>query len=236
MATHEAGRFQSNGMEAGMQLNMNEFLPLRDVVFNALRESILHGEMKPGERLIEVTLSQQLGVSRTPVREAIRKLEQEGLVKILPRRGAVVANISEKNVHDVLEVRRALERLAANLAVERITPQEKIRLRSAEREFASCIGSKNLAQIAGKDEAFHDIIYEAAKNQKLQFLINNLREQMYRYRLEYLKDEATRRTLVQEHTRIADAIIRGEAELAMSEASVHIDNQESAILRKLAGM
>lgn len=217
-----------------MHLVMDEYLPLRDVVFNALRESILHGELQPGARLIEVDLAEQLGVSRTPIREAIHKLEQEGLVKMLPRRGARVASISEKNVHDVLEVREALESLAAELAVERITAQEKIRLRQAEAEFSASIAEKNLAVIAQKDEAFHDIIYQATGNQKLQLVINNLREQMYRFRLEYIKDEKIRKLLVEEHRAIADAIIRGDAELAKSISESHIQNQEEAILNNLA--
>lgn len=217
-----------------MRLVMDEYLPLRDVVFNTLRESILHGELKPGERLIEVALAEQLGVSRTPIREAIHKLEQEGLVNMIPRRGAQVASISEKNVHDVLEVRKALERLAAELAVARITPQEKIRLRQAETEFCASVGDKNLAVIAQKDEAFHDAIYEATKNHKLQFVINNLREQMYRFRLEYIKDEKSRKLLVEEHRSIADAIIRSDIDTAVAASEVHIENQQKAILKNLA--
>ena len=217
-----------------MKLVMDDYLPLRDVVFKTLRENILHGELKLVERRSEVTLAEQLGVSRTPIREAIHKLEQEGLVHMIPRRGAQVASISENNVHDVLEVRMALESLAARLAVERITPQEKVALRQAEAEFASCIDSTNLAMIAQKDEAFHDVIYQATKNQKLQFVINNLREQMYRFRLEYIKDETTRKLLVEEHRRIADSIFRGDADVAMGEAEIHIDNQEKNILKNLA--
>lgn len=86
---------------------INEYLPLRDVVFETLRQKILKGELKPGERLIEVALAQRLGVSRTPVREAIHKLEQEGLVVMAPRKGAQVATISAQSVRDVLEVRKA---------------------------------------------------------------------------------------------------------------------------------
>ena len=91
---------------------INEYLPLRDVVFETLRQKILKGELKPGERLIEVALAQRLGVSRTPVREAIHKLEQEGLVVMAPRKGAQVATISAQSVRDVLEVRKAMECLA----------------------------------------------------------------------------------------------------------------------------
>ena len=99
---------------------INEYLPLRDVVFETLRQKILKGELKPGERLIEVALAQRLGVSRTPVREAIHKLEQEGLVVMAPRKGAQVATISAQSVRDVLEVRKAMECLAVCLAISRI--------------------------------------------------------------------------------------------------------------------
>lgn len=108
-----------------MQQNMNEYLPLRDVVFNTLRQAILTGELKPGERLMEIHLADRLGVSRTPIREAIRKLELEGLVVMIPRKGAQVARITEKNLKDVLEVRRALDMLAVRLACSRMDDEYK---------------------------------------------------------------------------------------------------------------
>ncbi len=83
-------------MESNFKVNMNEYLPLRDVVFNTLRQAILRGELKPGERLMEIHLANKLGVSRTPIREAIRKLELEGLVLMIPRKGAEVAEITEE--------------------------------------------------------------------------------------------------------------------------------------------
>ena len=113
-------------------VDMNEYLPLRDVVFNTLRKAILKGELKPGERLMEIALAERLGVSRTPVREAMRKLELEGLVVMIPRRGAQVANITEKDLNDVLEVRRALDALGAELACERITGEEIRELKKAD--------------------------------------------------------------------------------------------------------
>ena len=102
-------------------VDMNEYLPLRDVVFNTLRQAILKGELKPGERLMEIQLANRLGVSRTPVREAIRKLELEGLVLMIPRKGAVVAEITIKDLEDVLEVRGVLEILAVQNACQNIT-------------------------------------------------------------------------------------------------------------------
>ena len=99
-------------MPEEFNMTVNEYMPLRDVVFYTLRQAILKGEMEPGERLMEIQLAKKLGVSRTPIREAIRKLELEGLVIMIPRRGAEVAGITEKALRDVLEVRRSLEELA----------------------------------------------------------------------------------------------------------------------------
>ena len=172
-------------MEPGFEVNMNDFLPLRDVVFNTLRQAILRGELKPGERLMEIKLANKLGVSRTPIREAIRKLELEGLVLIIPRRGAEVAQITEKSLRDVLEVRRSLEALAVRLACERMQAQGLQDLKNAEEDFEKVLGNDDITVVAEADVAFHDIIYMATDNQRLIQLLSNFREQMYRYRVEY---------------------------------------------------
>src|SRR5699024_9208535 len=124
-----------NDMGTDFEVTMNEYLPLRDVVFNTLRQAILRGELKPGERLMEIHLANRLGVSRTPIREAIRKLELEGLVVMIPRRGAIVASITEKDLKDVLEVRRTLEIMAGEIACERITPELLEQLKNTGHEF-----------------------------------------------------------------------------------------------------
>ena len=116
-------------------VDMNEYLPLRDVVFNTLRKAILKGELKPGERLMEIALAEKLGVSRTPVREAMRKLELEGLVVMIPRRGAQVANITEKDLNDVLEVRMALENLSIENACARMTEEQLERSLESSQEL-----------------------------------------------------------------------------------------------------
>ena len=111
-------------MTSDFSADMNEYLPLREVVFNTLRQAILKGELKPGERLMEIALAERLGVSRTPIREAMRKLELEGLVVMIPRRGAQVANITEKDLNDVLEVRIVLENMAIEKACARMTEED----------------------------------------------------------------------------------------------------------------
>lgn len=216
-----------------MQQNMNEYLPLRDVVFNTLRQAILTGELKPGERLMEIHLADRLGVSRTPIREAIRKLELEGLVVMIPRKGAQVARITEKNLKDVLEVRRALDMLAVRLACSRMDDEYKKQLREACDEFARVVKNNNTKDITEADVRFHDIINKATGNDRLIQLVNNLAEQMYRYRLEYIKDAAYHNRLVAEHEEIYSAIMDGDEERATKAVVLHIDNQEETIIKHL---
>lgn len=216
-------------MEPNFEVNMNEYLPLRDVVFNTLRRAILRGELKPGERLMEIQLANKLGVSRTPIREAIRKLELEGLVLMIPRRGAEVARITEKNMQDVLEVRKALEKLAAELACDRISPEQVVEMREAAKDFENILKTGDITQIAEADVRFHDIICFATDNQRLITLLNNLREQMYRLRVEYLKQTECYPQLLEEHDLIIRTIEEGRKEEASAIVEKHIYNQEVTV-------
>ena len=168
-------------MGNNFQVNMNEYLPLRDVVFNTLRQAILKGELAPGERLMEIQLAEKLGVSRTPIREAIRKLELEGLVLMIP----------------------------------------------------SAVEHGSAMEIAETDEAYHDIIYNSTGNMRLVQILNNLREQMYRYRLEYIKDEDKRQILLVEHNKIYKALCSRHVEEAKQAMREHIDNQEITVLKNI---
>ncbi len=203
---------------------MNEYLPLRDVVFNTLRQAILKGELEPGERLMEIQLADRLGVSRTPIREAIRKLELEGLVLMIPRKGAEVAKISEKSLRDVLEVRRSLEELAIELACQRMTESDIKELEEAQEAFREAIHSADAMTIAETDEHYHDIIYNGTGNNRLVQILNNLREQMYRILVwNTSKDADKRQILVVEHDYILKAIrSRHVAEAKKPSASTSI--------------
>ena len=216
-------------MDMDFEVNMNEYLPLRDVVFNTLRKAILRGELKPGERLMEIQLANKLGVSRTPIREAIRKLELEGLVLMIPRKGAEVAQITEKNMQDVLEVRKALEELSVQLACERITPEQVEEMKMAAEDFRKVLKSGDVTKIAEADVKFHDIIFDATNNQRLITLLNNLREQMYRFRVEYLKQKECYPQLLEEHDKLIALISGGNVEEACEIMGRHIDNQASTV-------
>jgi DNA-binding GntR family transcriptional regulator len=220
-------------MTEDFDVKVNEYMPLRDVVFKTLRQSILRGELAPGERLMEIQLAKRLGVSRTPIREAIRKLELEGLVIMIPRKGAEVAGITEKNLRDVLEVRRSLEELAINLACQRISEEGMEKLAGAQEAFKKALETSDMLEIARADEAFHDVIYAGTGNDRLVQILNNLREQMYRYRLEYIKDTGKRQLLLVEHDNILKAVKSRNIEAAREAIREHIDNQEITISRNL---
>ena len=216
-------------MENNFKVNMNEYLPLRDVVFNTLRQAILKGELAPGERLMEIQLAEKLGVSRTPIREAIRKLELEGLVLMIPRKGAEVAKISEKSLRDVLEVRRSLEELAIELACQRMSEEELVDLEQAQRAFRQAISQGMAMSIAETDEHYHDIIYQGTCNDKLVQMLNNLREQMYRYRVEYLKDEKNFPILIREHSQIVEGLTAKDKTMLTAAMHKHVMNQATAV-------
>ncbi len=220
-------------MKSDMTLSIDDYLPLRDVVFNTLRQAILRGELEPGERLMEIQLAKKLGVSRTPIREAIRKLELEGLVVMIPRKGAEVARITEKDMKDVLEVRGTLEELAVTLACKNISKQVIEDLKMANKLFEAAIVSKDVVKIVDADVHFHDVIYFATDNQRLIQIINNLREQMYRYRLEYIKDARTHSILISEHNDIIAKIEHNDVDGAKVAVSRHIYNQERGIVRMM---
>lgn len=213
--------------------NVNEYLPLRDVVFNTLRQAIITGEFAPGERLMEISLANRLGVSRTPVREAIRKLELEGLVIMIPRKGAQVARITEKNLRDVIEIRTVLEEFAAVLACERIDQASLHDLRQAHEDFIRSVENGDILDIVDKDETFHDTIFRATNNDRLISIINNLREQFYRYRMEYVKDIRQRSNLVEEHRELLDAISSRDSIKAKELMKTHLLNQQQEVINNI---
>ena len=195
-------------MTDDLTLNMDAYLPLRDVVFNTLREAILKGDLKPGERLMELQLASKLGVSRTPIREAILTL---------------------KDMEDVLEIRDALDELAVRLACDRITAEQLKQLVEVKEAFEMSTKSGDVKKIADSDVRLHDIIYEATGNPKLVTMLNNLREQVYRYRVEYIKDPQNYPKLIAEHEAIVEGVKNRDAVSATQAMHAHVENQALAV-------
>src|SRR5690606_1292185 len=150
--------------------------------------AIISGHLKPGERLMEIQLAEELGVSRTPVREAIRMLELEGFVVMMPRKGAYVADISIKDIASVFEIRGALEGLAAELAAERASDDHIERLERLLVELAGCVETHQVERFVELDTEFHATVYEASRNDRLAPIVNLLREQIQRFRTRTLSN------------------------------------------------
>ncbi|MBE0466974.1 MAG: GntR family transcriptional regulator [Candidatus Desulforudis sp.] len=213
-----------------LPVKLDSYKPLREMVFESLREAIIQGRLRPGERLMELQLAEELGVSRTPVREAIRKLELEGFVVMVPRKGAYVAGITDKDITEVFEVRAALEALAAGLACERITDEELERLERSVVQIAEFTERPDLNALVHEDAEFHEIIYRASRNKRLSQILTNLQEQIQRFRLTTLSRPGRTRQALEEHNQIVEAISERRVELAQRLAWEHIESAENSLL------
>lgn len=219
------------GRKPLIPINLDNYKPLRELVFETLREAIIDGELPPGERLMEIQVAEELGVSRTPVREAIRKLELEGLVAMIPRKGAYVAGLSMKDVIEVFEIRAALEGLAASLAAERATDDE---LENLERQLVrttSLIDTSDLNGMVEIDTDFHSLLYTVSRNNRLAQIINNLREQIQRFRQTSLSFPGRMKEALEEHREIVEAVSSRDPELARRLAQEHIENAENSMMK-----
>lgn len=206
-------------------VRLDSYKPLREIVFESMREAIISGVLEPGERLMEIQLAEEMGVSRTPVREAIRKLELEGFVVMIPRKGAYVAGVSHKDVADVFEIRAALEGLAAGLAAERVTEEE---IEQMERILLSPSDEEmDLEDIVESDTDFHALVYKASRNERLIQILANLREQIQRFRATSLAVPGRIKDAIDEHRAIVEALARHDVEEAQSLAMSHIVTAEN---------
>ncbi len=211
-------------------VKLDTYKPLREVVFDTLREAIINGTLRPGERLMEIQLAEELGVSRTPVREAIRKLELEGFVVMVPRKGAYVAGISLKDIADVFEVRAALEALAAGLAAERVTGDELEELERILVRKAKIIEDENLSLFVESDTKFHDALYRMSRNQRLIQILSNLQDEIQRFRAASLAYPGRMSEALEEHRKIVEAVAERNIAQAQKLAQEHIENAENSLL------
>jgi DNA-binding GntR family transcriptional regulator len=216
-----------------LPIKLDSYQPLREVVCETLREAISTGVLKPGERLMEIQLAEELGVSRTPVREAIRKLELEGFVVMVPRRGTYVADFSIRDINEVFEVRSALEILAAGLAAERITEEELEQMERLLVQMGEQIEHGDIDTIVDIDSQFHDILYRASRNDRLVGIINNLREQLTRLRAVSMQNPGRLKVMIEEHSRLVEAIAQRDSALAQKLATDHLENAEQTLLQEM---
>lgn len=197
---------------------------LRGRVFHRLREDILSGKYKEGDELKEVAIGEELGVSRTPVREAFRQLELEGLIQIIPNKGAYVTGITEKDVKDIYMIRSLLEGLCARWACEHITKEQMEEME--ENIYLSKFHAQkgHLEQLAELDNRFHEILYEACNSKMLEHQLRDFHEYVLRVRKKTLSNINRGPKSNEEHEQIMEAIKAGDADKAEKLANMHMMN------------
>lgn len=204
---------------------------LRGRVFTKIREDILSGKYKEHEELKEVAIGEEMGVSRTPVREAFRQLELEGLIHIVPNRGAYVTGISAKDVHDIYMIRSRLEGLCARWACDNITQEQLDEMEENVylSEFHAAKG--HLDQIAELDNRFHKILYSACNSKMLEHLLLDYHQYVQRVRRKTLSTASRSTESNREHRAIMEAVKQGDKDLAEKLAHQHMINAYDNMVR-----
>ncbi len=207
-------------------------LPLRDRIHDRLRAAIISGELSPGTPVIEAELAAKLGASRTPVREALRRLEAAGLLEPRGLRGSVVRELKSDEVQCVFEIREALESLAARRAARTIREADLRKLEQLVEGMRA--GVDDAAEIGRCDTAFHDTILAVANGDRLKRMLTDLREELIAYRFLALSDADRRRATISEHDAIVAALRAHDEEAAAAQTATHIANARAAVLRLAA--
>lgn len=208
-------------------INLNDYKPLRDVVFETLRNAILSGNLQPNERLMEIQLSEKLGVSRTPVREAIRKLELEGLVTMIPRKGAYVSDLNLDEMMETLVIREALEIIAIKMAMENFTDYDIEELEESQENFLKAFNKKNVENLIKYDAEIHRKIHELSKNRKLISIMENINEELSRFRLIFFSEFIESESVIRQHEKIIKAIKNNYPQKAADAMKEHLESIEN---------
>ncbi len=172
---------------------------LREQVYKSLKASMLNGVLPPNKRLIEEKLAEEMGTSRTPVREAIQKLEKEGLIHKLPKGGFAVSTITDEDIEEVFGIRSVLEGYAGYLATSRATNDDIRSLEETVQQEEECLRRKDTEEIIRLNTEFHDRLYKVAKSSKLYSIINDLRDYIYRYRIIIFRYEGMAEISIKDH-------------------------------------
>jgi DNA-binding GntR family transcriptional regulator len=203
-------------------------------VFEQLEEGILNGSIPPGENLIELKLSAELGVSRTPVRDAIRMLEQKSLVRLVPNKGAVVLGVDNKDLLEVYAIRGYIEGLASRWAAENINDAKRQVLREIVdlQEFYHLKADQE--RVAEMDSRFHETIFSYCESRTLQHMLRDLHHMIRRYRRQSIAAAGRTEKAIAEHRLILEAICGGHGEEAERLTVIHINNAKENLVRLLA--
>lgn len=212
-------------------VELTDLRPIRDIVYDSLREAIVKGRLAAGERLVESQLAEQLGVSRTPVREALRMLEQDGMAVAIPRRGTVVAGLKREDAIEIYNIRAVLEGLAARLAAVSITPEEISQLRGLLEQLNPALsGGEHYMKVHAQ---FNQILIRASRSPRIAQLLDTFSGQLGSLRGISLTTPERRMQAWKEHNAIVDALENRDSDLAEVLAKKHVENAKSAFMAQM---
>ncbi len=207
--------------------------PLRELVYDSLKKSILHGKVKAGQRLIEEAIAHQVGISRTPVREAFHKLEQDDLVSRLAKGGFAVRKFTKEDVEEIFGIRIALESYAAYLASLHITPEKISALEKKLEESEQALKRGDEDRMVQLQTEFHDLLYKSCKSKKLIEMINNFRDYFFRYRSALLHAPEGYKTSVAGHRRMIEAMKKKNAREVERLVREHLERGKEIVLNEI---
>lgn len=201
-------------------------------IYKSLAEQIINGSLRPGQKLEEKILADQFGVSRTPIREALRDLGARGLIDLTPRRGGVVVQIGLDRLADMLDAECEIEALCARLAAQRMTALEKGQLRTVHEQAKALVGDQDETDYLDLNREFHDLISAGAHNATLALMVRDLRDRLAPFRQSQANLLGQRFPQSHdEHNRIVDAVVRGDADEAYEAMRAHIARLSTGVLR-----
>ena len=214
-------------------IRVNKRKSLREEVYDSLRRSIIHGKLRGGQRLIEETLAHQVGISRTPVREAFHKLERDDLVARLPKGGFAVKKFTREDVEEIFGIRSALESYAAYLATIHMTPEKLALLEKKVEESEKALDSQDFDKVVQLHTEFHDILYKAAKSKKLVEMIGNYSDYFFRYRAALIHTENGFKFSINDHRRMIEGMKRKNPRLVERLVRRHLERGMDIILKEI---
>lgn len=214
-------------------INFDSVKPIRDVVYEYLRTAIINGLIKPGERLVEKEYAEKFNISRTPVREALRKLEIEGLVENIPRRGDIVKGIDLNDMMEIFAIRQALEPLIVKTAMENLTPEAITRLQETVDKMTFHDNLDDTPAVLTSFQAFHDILLDLSNMPRLSSIISQLKDYLGRFRTMSLSSPERRIQAIKEHKEILQAIIANDNQTAEQLLAAHLASARQSLLKKM---
>ncbi len=200
---------------------------LTSIVFEKIRDDILNGKYKRGEKIIEAKLAEELGVSRTPVREALKQLELDGLIENIPNRGVMVKGITKQDIQDIYTIRMAIEGIAAKWAIERMDDEDIEKLKEIFELMEFYTFKNDVDKVAELNTAFHEAIYNATKSRYLEHVLKDFQYFMKTTRYKSLKTEGRLQLTLEEHRKVLEAFIKRDSDEAVTVLLKHLNNSKN---------